>query len=290
MLVVDKQNNLGHQPSPKPSQDELKQRAVEFEAVLLMRLTSALNSSNDDEESLFGSDGGSGLARQMFSEQLATTIAEAGGIGLAEIIMRQLSSSGLKKPPLAAASSAVKDIKADEAKDIAQTLPAAPAKIEAERQDTPLPAAGAIYGRDAQAPGQEILLMPLNGRVSSGFGNRFHPVDKKTKFHAGLDIAAPRGTPISAAADGTVKFAGWSNGYGNLVILRHADGRETRYGHSEKLFVKEGDMVRAGEKIAAVGSTGKSTGPHLHFEVRRNGVPLDPKNFLTNVLPGKADR
>ena len=132
--------------------------------------------------------------------------------------------------------------------------------------------------------------MPVCGRISSGFGTRFHPVDRKMKFHGGIDLAVPKGTSIGAAADGIVKFAGWKGGYGNAVIIQHPDGTETLYGHNEKLLVKEGQTVGEGEPISLSGSTGKSTGPHLHFEMRQNGRAIDPQKFLSNVLPNNADR
>jgi murein DD-endopeptidase MepM/ murein hydrolase activator NlpD len=132
--------------------------------------------------------------------------------------------------------------------------------------------------------------MLLEGRISSNFGTRFHPIDKISKFHAGVDIAVPRGTSVGAAADGVVTFAGKKGGYGNVVIVEHADGHTTFYAHCDKLLVKEGQAVTVGEEIAKSGSTGKSTGPHLHFEVRENGTPIDPLKFLSNVLPKTAER
>ena len=131
---------------------------------------------------------------------------------------------------------------------------------------------------------------PVQGRVSSGFGNRFHPIDRKVKFHAGLDLAVPQGTTVGAAANGTVKFAGWDGDYGNLVILQHADGRESRYGHLSKLVVKQNDEVMAGQTIALSGSTGKSTGPHVHFEIRENGKVVDPVKVLSKGLSIIAER
>jgi murein DD-endopeptidase MepM/ murein hydrolase activator NlpD len=111
-----------------------------------------------------------------------------------------------------------------------------------------------------------------------------HPIDKTVKFHAGLDLAVPRGTSVEASADGRVSFAGWSGGYGNLLVIKHADGRETRYAHLDKLLVNEGEAVSAGQQVALSGSTGKSTAPHLHFEIRENGQVLNPLSILTKGL------
>lgn len=118
------------------------------------------------------------------------------------------------------------------------------------------------------------------GRISSGFGERFHPVDQVWKPHHGLDIAAPAGTPVEATAAGTVAFAGERGGYGNLVIIDHGNGLETRYAHLGALGVEPGETVNAGDPVGKVGSTGKSTGNHLHYEVRENGQPVDPRKYI----------
>jgi murein DD-endopeptidase MepM/ murein hydrolase activator NlpD len=99
-------------------------------------------------------------------------------------------------------------------------------------------------------------------------------------FHRGVDIAAPAGAPISAAANGRVVFSGWAAGYGNLVEIDHGDGWVTRYGHNSTNLVAAGDIVAAGQQIASVGQTGRATGDHLHFEVRHDGKPISPKVFL----------
>ncbi len=117
-------------------------------------------------------------------------------------------------------------------------------------------------------------------RVTSGFGLRIDPIDGTTRRHDGLDIGLPAGTPIHAERSGVVSFAGERGGYGNVVILNHGDGLETRYAHCASLNVRAGDQVAEGEVVGTVGSTGRSTGPHLHFEVRQDGEPVDPTAFL----------
>lgn len=122
-------------------------------------------------------------------------------------------------------------------------------------------------------------------RVASGFGSRIDPVYKTIKFHAGLDFAAPQGTPIYATADGRVTTAGnTGNGFGNHVEINHGYGYETLYGHMFRIKVRSGQVVKRGEVIGWVGSTGKSTGPHLHYEVHKGGRPLDPIYFFYNDL------
>ena len=124
------------------------------------------------------------------------------------------------------------------------------------------------------------MTQPSNGPITSNFGWRIHPILGTGRFHAGTDFGAEHGSPILAADSGTVIFAGWYGGYGNAVIVDHGNGLTTLYGHASELYVVEGQAVRQGQMIATVGSTGLSTGPHLHFEVRRNGEPTDPIAFL----------
>lgn len=120
----------------------------------------------------------------------------------------------------------------------------------------------------------------VGGVVTSKFGYRRHPITGRRSMHKGIDIAAKHGTDIVAMADGIVIFSGRKGGYGNIVEVRHANGLETRYAHNHRNLVKEGDMVRKGQVIAKLGSTGRSTGPHIHFEVRRNGEAINPIQYL----------
>jgi len=120
------------------------------------------------------------------------------------------------------------------------------------------------------------FIRPVDGPIVSGFGYRVHPIFRRVKFHYGIDISAPSGTPIHAAADGVVVFAGWRRAYGNTVIVDHGNGLATLYAHCSRVLVSEGEVVKQGQVIALVGSTGLSTGPHLHFEVRRYGEPINP--------------
>lgn len=121
------------------------------------------------------------------------------------------------------------------------------------------------------------LARPVSGTITSRFGVRS---SIRSGAHTGLDIATSTGTPYSAAAAGTVTFAGYKGSYGNLIVITHANGVQTYYGHSSKIYVSVGQNVSQGETIGAVGSTGNSTGPHLHFEVRVNGVAYNPQNYV----------
>jgi murein DD-endopeptidase MepM/ murein hydrolase activator NlpD len=126
--------------------------------------------------------------------------------------------------------------------------------------------------------------MPLDGTIGSGFGFRADPFSARAALHTGLDFPAEPGTPIMASAGGVVVFAGWHDEYGNLVEIDHGKGLITRYAHGRKLHVQAGDLVKRGQQVSEVGTTGRSTGPHLHFEVLVQGVPQDPVRFLAGSL------
>jgi murein DD-endopeptidase MepM/ murein hydrolase activator NlpD len=127
-------------------------------------------------------------------------------------------------------------------------------------------------------------LTPCNGVHTSGFGMRVHPITGVEKGHTGMDIAAPTGTPIHASGNGVVVFAGVKSGYGNCIEIDHGYGYHTLYGHASKLIATVGQQINRGDKIALVGSTGMSTGPHLHYEVIVDGTKVDPAHFLIDPL------
>jgi murein DD-endopeptidase MepM/ murein hydrolase activator NlpD len=124
------------------------------------------------------------------------------------------------------------------------------------------------------APG--TFSWPASGPITDPFGMRMHPITHQWKMHTGMDIGAPMGSTITAAAGGKVIYSGGEGGYGNTIIIDHGGNTSTLYGHCSQLFVSEGQDVARGQAIGAVGSTGESTGPHLHFEIRINGIPVDP--------------
>lgn len=125
--------------------------------------------------------------------------------------------------------------------------------------------------------GIKIAVKPVSGRITSRFGVNSRI---RSSSHTGLDIACAKGTPIKAVNSGTVTFAGYNGSYGNLIKINHGNSIETWYAHCTKLYASKGEKVKAGEKIAAVGSTGNSTGAHLHLEIRKNGTPLNPQKYL----------
>ncbi|HEY8391429.1 MAG TPA: peptidoglycan DD-metalloendopeptidase family protein [Capillibacterium sp.] len=132
----------------------------------------------------------------------------------------------------------------------------------------------------ALGTGKFIWPLPVKGRISSPFGERMHPILKEKRFHSGIDIAVSSGTNVLAADRGKVLISGWNGGYGYYIAIDHGNGLSTAYAHNSRLLVKEGDLVAQGQVIAKSGSTGLSTGPHLHFEVRKDGAPVDPLAYL----------
>ncbi len=124
------------------------------------------------------------------------------------------------------------------------------------------------------------LMKPINASMGSGFGMRMHPILHRRKMHTGVDFPAPTGTNIKAAGGGQVVFCGWKSGYGKTIIIDHGNGLATLYAHCSQLLANSGEYVTEGQVIAKVGSTGFTTGPHLHFEVRKNGDPKDPMQYI----------
>ncbi len=357
----------------------LRRVAAEFEALLLRQLTSSLNPASDDEESLFGSDSGTNLSRQLFGEQLADTMAQNGGIGLADTVLRQIQTNrdtrhisktrGEQSTMTSAFRSAMQARTADSPERINLAAHNAPSGRHGGQTVSPDPveSARSVSATDSSEPFLVSEAMPpvasddaansvsfvaagvrpithkgitqdasvhvrprrvnpvenieavrvasdarglnagarsvhapatgerraaesgiepvplrmfVQGAVRSSFGARVDPINGRQRFHKGIDIPASRGTPIGAAAAGRVVFAGRNGGYGNTVVVEHADGTQTRYAHAERLLVAKGDFVESGQSVATVGSTGHSTGPHLHFEVMRDGRHLNPLKIL----------
>jgi murein DD-endopeptidase MepM/ murein hydrolase activator NlpD len=179
----------------------------------------------------------------------------------------------------------LEDTRADKGQLLSQlrgkqkTLEQIVAELDAEEQsiESQIAAYNRGQGRSNNlSPFTGRFLRPVPGPITSGYGMRMHPIIHRPRMHTGIDMGARYGSPISAAADGVVISASYHKGYGNTVILDHGGGTSTLYGHCSRLFVSNGQKVRRGQKIAAVGSTGLSTGPHLHFEVRKNGKPTNP--------------
>ncbi len=269
-------------PKAAETAAERAKAAQQFEKLMLGQLISAMRATadidGDDDD-----DGGDAFARGTFEQMFDQAIADsgAGGLGLAKAFER---SFGRTADPGAAITPAVRW----------QPMPAPAAIPEEAARPAFLPgdeAARAHAARSRQDIGTSFSdgapmpgLWPVDGgEKSSGYGYRMHPIHNERRFHAGLDIAAPEGREIRAVDRGVVTYARRNPGYGNMVEITHADGIVTRYAHASRLHVREGDVVDVGEAIADVGSTGQSTGPHLHFEVRDKTHRLDPEAYLARL-------
>ena len=220
--------------------------AREFESLMLEQMMKSMRATVSKSGLADGGFGG-GVFEEMLDAEYARVATTKGGIGLAGLIARQM---GAEPEPWLAGSA-----------------PPAAHGVALRR----------LTGRPS-GPGE--WLMPTQGSVSSEFGLRRLTPEVAPRLHAGVDIAAPAGTPIRAARAGTVEFAGPKSGYGRTVIIDHGRGISTLYAHARELLVEAGTPVKAGAEIARVGSTGRSTGPHLHFELRRGGRAVDPSPFL----------
>ena len=221
--------------------------------------------------------------RSMLDGAMSDKMAAAGGIGLAKVIAQSMS----KDPETSAGTHALPNPYPANTNgptqnhsntlsmtSTAQAHMVAPLTASTKYQQ----AAGGIDTSQLQ-PDAEFM-KPAPGRYTSGFGTRIDPINGSSSVHPGLDIAGKTGAPVEAAGDGIVTHAGPAGTYGNLVMIKHPDGLETRYAHMSAINVKTGDHVKTGDNIGAIGATGRVTGPHLHFEVRKDGKALDPRPYL----------
>jgi murein DD-endopeptidase MepM/ murein hydrolase activator NlpD len=153
-------------------------------------------------------------------------------------------------------------------------------EVEASRQESSLRELQEYFDDQKSLLASTPSVWPTRGWVTSDFGVRLDPYTAERMMHRGLDIATPQGQTVYSPSDGTVVFAGTESGYGKVLVLDHGYGVKTRYGHLAEIFVKQGERVKRGARVAAVGNTGRSTGPHLHYEVRVNGIPENPRKFI----------
>jgi murein DD-endopeptidase MepM/ murein hydrolase activator NlpD len=201
-----------------------------------------------------GDSAGSAIRADLFSTTLADAVAQSGGLGIADQLARSLTPGGAAQAHPSRQPSAV--------------LPASVAHT---------PSGGT---RSSLANAVEAMPLPVAGRVTSGYGERIDPLTGEHSSHPGLDVGAPAGTAIRAPRGGVVLSAGPKGGYGNAVEIDHGNGLVTLYGHAAEVLVSKGEFVVPGQEIATVGSSGRSTGPHLHFEVRVGGRTVDPGRVL----------
>jgi murein DD-endopeptidase MepM/ murein hydrolase activator NlpD len=257
-LIAERAQALGAAQTGNATPKEKQKAAQEFVSLLFLEVLKAMRASIP-KGGLFESDSlQSDVYMTLADTEVSRAIAGREGMGLRKMIEKALDRSAGK----AMESGATKALDSNAARPL---------------EHSALKTHGGGIAEDHHSHDFDP---PATGVVSSGFGFRADPFTGESKFHKGLDIAAPLGSPIKAAAAGKVVFSGWADGYGNLVTLDHGDGITTRYAHTAANLVNPGDDVAAGQEIALVGSTGRSTAPHLHFEVHKNGQAIDPTQVV----------
>lgn len=227
-------------PGADAQREKVREAARALEAMVLKQLVATSKAFQG------GDSAGAGVREDLFASTLAEALVKGGGIGLAAQVERSMLGEA---PPAAA-----------------------PAPL------APAPSAGPqLAPRAAALPAEALSSAAV---ITSRFGLRADPFTGREAMHRGVDLAAPEGTPVRAALGGVVRSAGARGDYGLAVEVVHEDGVSTLYAHASELLVREGDRVAPGQTIARVGRTGRSTGPHLHLEVRRNNRPVDPMRAL----------
>jgi murein DD-endopeptidase MepM/ murein hydrolase activator NlpD len=243
-----------------PDRTKVRQLAEQFESMLMAQMLRAMKQAMTPEAEEDHGLGGS-MMGDTLTQELALALGRSGSLGLSSFMttaLERLEGAGAEPSPVTVPATAI---------PAAVSLPAASVAA------LPVPAAAAT---------------PLEARsvpdVTSPYGWRQDPLNGQHRFHAGLDLRAAYGQEVRAATEGTVTFAGEARGYGLVVVVRHESGLETRYAHLSAADVAEGTKVEAGQVIARSGNSGRVTGPHLHFEVRQDGRPVDP-GLVAGLMP-----
>ncbi len=275
--AADRLTTLDRAPAtPAAEREKLGELAAQFESMLMLEMIKQMRKSLLDEEAE-----GEGLGNETYSStidsELSMHLAKAGGLGLTPMLVDSWQRRQDSVAPGSVGG------RTDGTVGISTRTGTAAVTV------TPQPVAVSVNrpGMTPTTPPPEraapALALEMQGRVSSAYGWRADPLRGHSKFHAGIDLAARYGTQVPAAAAGTVVAAGDQGGYGLTVVIRHQNGYESRYAHLSSLDVKTGDDVTRGQQVGRVGSTGRSTGPHLHFEVTQAGRRVDPERFVRNL-------
>ncbi|MFP4392036.1 MAG: peptidoglycan DD-metalloendopeptidase family protein [Desulfohalobiaceae bacterium] len=300
------------------NRQELKQASQDFEALFIQKLWQQMRKTLPEDGMLRSGQQEKYLS--MFDQEFSRKMAQAGGIGLSRMIMQNLDQGLDKGAQSAALSSAPspwpeqkapllpKEAKAEQDsqgesgwKDAGQDpLQRADALAqEIVRRNAPVyklddksspektqPAERADVAYQAEASRMPELVPPVQGEISSEFGWRDDPFTQEKAWHSGVDYAAPTGSPVKSCWPGEVVFAGENQGYGKQVVIKHEQGWQSVYAHNSENLVQAGERVQAGQEIAKVGDSGRSTGPHLHFELRQGDIAWDPQQIRHRILAG----
>lgn len=258
---------------------QLAQLAQEFEAMLMNEMLSGWRESLAADRGLDDGDAdganGLGAMTDMVSTEFGRALSRSGGLGIANVLLRSFDRLA-SRPDDSTRETAVPMIGAGR-----------PLAVATGTAGSGLPA-GAPTSDVGPGEAPDGVTSRIGGTVTSGFGWRPDPFSGRVQFHAGADIRMAYGQDVAAVADGRVAFAGEQAGYGLTVVLDHDNGLQTRYGHLSRASVRTGDVVAGGQIIAQSGSSGRSTGPHLHVELRSDGKPVDPAALLKSG-GGRAD-
>jgi murein DD-endopeptidase MepM/ murein hydrolase activator NlpD len=239
---------------------ELRKVAQEFEAIFIANLLKVMRETIE-ESGLLEEGFGKSIYTEMFDQEISLSMARRGALGISNMLYQNL-------------------LAAEASKDLKESI-----QTPAEKQGMEPNTTASPESSGEKKDEQEIseLQLPIQAPVSSMFGLRVDPFSHKMRLHKGVDLAAPEGTKIVAALPGTVVSAGYENGYGNSVLIQHAGGLQTRYGHLGSINVKAGDHITSDQFLGTVGDTGRSTGPHLHFEVIRMGKAVNPLSRMAGL-------
>jgi len=246
--------------------EAIKAVAKEMEALFAYEMIKAMRETTNmsSKESL-----GKDVYMSLFDTELARLITER-GLGLKDMLCKELNRAYTKTKNIPDNTDTKGEVK-DQAKKSFSTK-----SVRAPEQQNYSLSLEKILPKFTETHKEQSYSLPVKGIISSSFGMRKHPIYGDYRFHQGVDIAAPEGTEVHPIRGGKVIFSGEQSGYGNVVIIDHGNGLISKYGHNKVNFVREGEDVDTDTVIALVGSTGKSTGPHLHFEVRYEGESTDP--------------
>jgi murein DD-endopeptidase MepM/ murein hydrolase activator NlpD len=248
--------------SAETQKSELKNVAEQFEAIFVTQLLKVMRETIEEanpSESGYGKT----VYTELFDQEIASSMARHGTLGIGNILYKSMEKRIDAKGP-------------EDASGIKSDSNATPA-------DSKQPSEPGLENTSSTPADVSDIHLPVQAPISSSFGLRKDPFSSQVKFHRGIDLAAPEGMTVVPALPGKVVSAGYESGYGNTVLIEHEGGVQTRYGHLASINVKQGDVVTSENAIGTVGSTGHSTGPHLHFEVMRMGKQVDPmlsSNYL----------
>jgi murein DD-endopeptidase MepM/ murein hydrolase activator NlpD len=269
-LLIHSENRLegsvraAQSASGEKQKSELKKVAQEFEAIFIAQMLKVMRETIE-ESGLMDGGFGKSIYTELFDQEVSLSLARRGSFGISDILYRNL----------------LHDVVSDDKK---------PIQPEIGEATSTLPDSSRTTLKESEVfkdSGSVVtdLQVPVRAPISSGFGVRTDPFTHQAKFHKGVDFAAPLGMKVFAVLPGKVISAGYQSGHGNTVLIQHAGGIQTRYGHLDEINVAVGDSVASKSVLGTVGDSGRSTGPHLHFEVIRMGQPMDPTLSFKSQVP-----